>query len=55
MAGKLAWMAAELCLVRQLTYRAAAKRETGVRADVESGMAKLLAVRLGWPCADNAL
>lgn len=54
-AGKLAWMAAELCLVRQLTYRAATKRETGVRTDVEAGMAKLLAARLAWSCADNAL
>lgn len=54
-AGKLAWMAAELCLVRQLTYRAAEKRETGARTDVEAGMAKLVAARLAWSCADNAL
>ena len=53
--GKIAWMAAELCLIRQLTYSAAAKRDTGARTDVEAGMAKLLAARLAWSCADNAL
>lgn len=53
--GKLAWMVAELMLVRQLTYQAARTKEAGQRADVEAGMAKLVAARLAWSCADNAL
>ncbi|WP_342806302.1 acyl-CoA dehydrogenase family protein [Alteromonas sp. M12] len=53
--GKLAWMVAELTLVRQLTYRAARTKEAGQRTDVEAGMAKLLGARLAWSCADNAL
>lgn len=52
---KLAWMAAEMMLVRQLTYRAAHTKDAGKRSDVEAGMAKLLGARLAWSCADNAL
>lgn len=53
--GKLAWMIAELTLVRQLTYWAAKRLESGKRSDIEAGMAKLIAARLAWSCADNAL
>ncbi len=54
-AGKLGWMIAELMIMRQVTYRAARKIDTGVRSDVEAGMSKLLAARCAWSCADNAL
>jgi (2S)-methylsuccinyl-CoA dehydrogenase len=54
-ANKLAWMAAELTMLRQLVYAVARKKETGVRCDVEAGMAKLIAARAAWSAADNAL
>ena len=54
-AGKLGWMITELMIMRQVTYRAARKIDTGVRSDVEAGMSKLLAARCAWSCADNAL
>ncbi|MBV9786461.1 MAG: acyl-CoA/acyl-ACP dehydrogenase, partial [Acidisphaera sp.] len=53
--GKLAWMAAEQNMVRQLVKRVARLKETGVRCDVEAGMAKLVAARIAWSAADNAL
>ena len=53
--GKLAWMAVEQNMVRQLVKSVARLKETGVRCDVEAGMAKLVAARLAWSCADNAL
>ena len=52
---KLAGMAAETCLVRQLTYEAARAKDLGRRCDLEAGMAKLLAARIAWAAADNAL
>lgn len=54
-AGKLGWMVVELMLVRQLTYSAAANVDTGTRSDIVAGMAKLLAARVAWSCADNAV
>lgn len=54
-AGKLGWMVVELMLVRQLAYSAAANVDTGTRSDIEAGMAKLLAARIAWSCADNAV
>jgi (2S)-methylsuccinyl-CoA dehydrogenase len=48
-------MLAELAMLRQLTYGAARIKESGRRCDVEAGMAKLLAARLAWSAADNAL
>ena len=54
-AGKLGWMVVELMLVRQLAYSAAANVDTGTRSDIEAGMAKLLAARVAWSCADNAV
>ena len=53
--GKLAWMAVETMLARQLTYHAARAKDSGRRCDLEAGMAKLLAARVAWSSADNAL
>ena len=54
-AGKLAWMAVETMIARQLTYFAAREKDGGRRCDLEAGMAKLLAARVAWAAADNAL
>jgi (2S)-methylsuccinyl-CoA dehydrogenase len=54
-ADKLAMMAAEILLARQLTYYAAREKDAGRRCDLEAGMAKLLAARVAWAAADNAL
>ncbi len=53
--GKLAWMAIETMIARQLTYYAARQKDSGRRCDIEAGMAKLLAARVAWANADNAL
>ncbi len=53
--NKLALMAAEIAGARQLTYRAARRKDSGARSDLEAGMAKLLAARVAWSAADNAL
>lgn len=53
--GKLARMIVEMMAVRQLAFMAARKKDQGGRCDVEAGMAKLLAARLSWSAADNAL
>ncbi len=54
-ADKLAWMAVETMLTRQLTLHAARRKDAGQRCDSEAGMAKLLAARVAWANADNAL
>jgi (2S)-methylsuccinyl-CoA dehydrogenase len=54
-ADKLAMMAAEILLARQLTYYSAREKDAGHRCDLEAGMAKLLAARAAWAAADNAL
>ena len=54
-AGRLALMAAETMAARQLTYFAAREKDQGRRCDIEAGMAKLLAARVAWSNADNAL
>jgi (2S)-methylsuccinyl-CoA dehydrogenase len=54
-ANKIAWMATETMLARQLTYFAAREKDENVRCDIEAGMAKLLAARVAWSNADNAL
>ena len=54
-ADKLAMMAAEIMLTRQLTYYAARQKDLGRRCDLEAGMAKLLAARVAWAAADNAV
>jgi (2S)-methylsuccinyl-CoA dehydrogenase len=52
---KLAMMAVEIHIARQLTYFAGRAKDAGRRCDVEAGMAKLLAARVAWSAADNAL
>jgi (2S)-methylsuccinyl-CoA dehydrogenase len=52
---KLAMMVCELVMVRELTYSAARDKDRGKRCDIEAGMAKLLAARVAWASADNAL
>jgi (2S)-methylsuccinyl-CoA dehydrogenase len=54
-ANKLVMMAAELVGVRQLTYYSARRKDEDKRCDLEAGMAKLLAARMAWAAADNAL
>jgi (2S)-methylsuccinyl-CoA dehydrogenase len=49
---KLAMMAVELVLARELTYSAARHKDKGERCDIEAGMAKLLAARVAWSNAD---
>ncbi|MGG5809497.1 acyl-CoA dehydrogenase family protein [Falsiroseomonas sp. CW058] len=53
--AKLAMMAAETMMARQLTYFAAKEKDAGRRCDVEAGMAKLLAARVAFANADAAL
>ena len=53
--GKLVTMAVEIMVARQLTYFAAREKDGGRRCDLEAGMAKLLAARIAWAAADNAL
>ena len=53
--NKLVMMAAELVGLRQLTYFSARQKDSGKRCDLEAGMAKLLAARVSWAAADNAL
>ncbi len=54
-AGKIAAMAMETMMARQLTYFAARERDFDRRCDIQAGMAKLLAARVAWSNADNAL
>ncbi|MCY3754169.1 MAG: acyl-CoA/acyl-ACP dehydrogenase [Alphaproteobacteria bacterium] len=54
-AGKIAWMAVETQIARQLAYFAAREKDGGRRCDIEAGMAKLLAARAAWANADNAV
>ncbi len=53
--GKLAWMAVEVMIARQLTLVAAREKDAERRCDLEAGLAKLLAAQVAWSCADNAL
>lgn len=53
--GKLAMMAVEVMIARQLTYFSAREKDEGRRCDLEAGMAKLLGARVAWAAADNAL
>lgn len=53
--GKLAWMVVEIMIARQMTYFSAREKDEGHRCDLEAGMAKLLAARVAWGAADNAL
>ena len=53
--GKLAMMAVEIMIARQLTYFSAWQKDHDKRCDLEAGMAKLLGARVAWAAADNAL
>ena len=53
--GKLAMMAVEIMVARQLTYFSAREKDEGRRCDLEAGMAKLLGARVAWAAADNSL
>jgi (2S)-methylsuccinyl-CoA dehydrogenase len=53
--GKIAWMAVETMIARQLTYDSARQKDSDRRCDIEAGMAKLLAARVAWSNADNAV
>jgi (2S)-methylsuccinyl-CoA dehydrogenase len=53
--GKIAMMAVEIMITRQLAYHAAREKDAGQRCDLEAGMAKLLGARVAWAAADNAL
>ena len=54
-ADKIAMMAVEINIARQLTYFSAREKDEGKRCDLEAGMAKLLGARVAWAAADNAL
>jgi len=53
--NKLVMMAAEIMGARQLTYFAAREKDSERRCDMEAGLSKLLAARVAWAAADNAL
>ncbi|WP_371060605.1 acyl-CoA dehydrogenase family protein [Rhodosalinus sp. 5P4] len=53
--GKLAMMAVEIMVARQLTYFSAFEKDEERRCDLEAGMAKLLGARVAWAAADNGL
>jgi (2S)-methylsuccinyl-CoA dehydrogenase len=53
--SKLTMMAIETMMARQLAYFAAREKDSGRRCDIEAGMAKLLAARVAWGNADNAV
>jgi (2S)-methylsuccinyl-CoA dehydrogenase len=54
-ADKIAMMATEIAIARQLVNFAAGAKGRGKRGDLEAGMAKLLAARIAFSAADNAL
>ena len=54
-ANKIVMMAVETMIARQITYFAAREKDEGRRCDLEAGMAKLLAARIAWGNADNAV
>ena len=53
--NKLAMMAVEIMIARQLTYFSAYEKDNERRCDLEAGMAKLLGARVAWAAADNGL
>ena len=54
-AMKLATMAIETTVARQITLFSAREKDNDVRCDIEAGMAKLLAARVAWSTADSSL
>ncbi|MEM7438114.1 MAG: acyl-CoA dehydrogenase family protein [Pseudomonadota bacterium] len=53
--SKIAMMATEIMIARQLTYFSAWEKDNDRRCDLEAGMAKLLGARVAWAAADNGL
>ena len=53
--SKIAMMAVEIMIARQLTYHSAWEKDHDRRCDLEAGMAKLLGARVAWAAADNSL
>ena len=53
--AKIAMMAVEVMVARQLTYFSAREKDADRRCDLEAGMAKLLGARVAWAAADNGL
>ena len=53
--GKLANMAVEIMISRQLTYFSAHEKDENRRCDLQAGMAKMLSARVAWTAADSAL
>ncbi len=53
--GKLAWMAVEIMIARQITLFSAREKDSERRCDLEAGLAKLLGAQVAWACADNAV
>ena len=53
--NKLAMMAVEIMIARQLTYFSASEKDNDRRCDLEAGMAKLLGARVAWAAADNGV
>ncbi|MEM6960367.1 MAG: acyl-CoA dehydrogenase family protein [Myxococcota bacterium] len=51
-ANKIAGMVKRTHAARQLTYFSARQKDQEKRCDLEAGMAKLLATRAAWECAD---
>jgi (2S)-methylsuccinyl-CoA dehydrogenase len=54
-AHKLAAIAIETTIARELTLAAARAKDADRRCDIEAGMAKLYAARAAWAAADNAV
>ena len=52
---KLAWMATETMIARQLALHAARQKDSDRRCDLEAGLAKLLGAQVAFAAADNAL
>ena len=52
---KLALMAVEMVIAREITYFSARTKDAGDRCDIEAGMAKLLAARVAWSNADSGV
>ena len=52
---KIAMMAVDILLSREITYFSAREKDKGRRCDIEAGMAKLFAARTAWTNADAAL
>ena len=53
--GKLANIAVEIAISRQLTYFSAREKDGNRRCDLQAGMAKMLSARVAWSAADNSL